>query len=119
LCLKNEDLPSSKGKAPDWLARVYGELRSKAQLYLNREHSGHTLDATALVHEAYIKLAGGQSPPDFEKTAHFYAAAAEAMQRILVDHARPSDRGEDAPALQQTNRCRWRYNGSTRCTSIV
>lgn len=74
--------------ASDWLSKVYQDLRRKAQLYLNDERSGHTLNATALVHEAYIKLAGGTKPPQFEKTGHFYAAAAEAMRRILVDHAR-------------------------------
>ena len=79
---------NSGNKAPDWLPKVYPELRRKAQLYLNDERSGHTLNATALVHEAYIKLAGGDAPADFEKTGHFYAAAAEAMRRILVDHAR-------------------------------
>src|SRR5271155_264117 len=75
-------------QASDWLSKVYQELRRKAQVYLNDERSGHTLNATALVHEAYIKLAGGDEPPEFEKTGHFYAAAAEAMRRILVDHAR-------------------------------
>jgi len=74
--------------ASDWLAKVYQELRRKAQHYLNDERSGHTLNATALVHEAYVKLAAGDEPPNFEKTGHFYAAAAEAMRRILVDHAR-------------------------------
>jgi RNA polymerase sigma factor (TIGR02999 family) len=74
--------------AADWLSKVYPELRRKAQIYLNDERSGHTLNATALVHEAYIKLAGGDEPPEFEKTGHFYIAAAEAMRRILVDHAR-------------------------------
>jgi RNA polymerase sigma factor (TIGR02999 family) len=76
------------GVASDWLPRVYAELRHKAQLFLNSERSGHTLNATALVHEAYVKLAGGTKPAEFEKTGHFYAAAAEAMRRILVDHAR-------------------------------
>jgi RNA polymerase sigma factor (TIGR02999 family) len=74
--------------ASDWLSKVYQELRRKAQAYLNNERSGHTLNAMALVHEAYIKLAAGPEPADFEKTGHFYAAAAEAMRRILVDHAR-------------------------------
>jgi RNA polymerase sigma factor (TIGR02999 family) len=74
--------------AADWLSKVYPELRRKAQAYLNNERSGHTLNATALVHEAYIKLAGGDEPARFEKTGHFYVAAAQAMQRILVDHAR-------------------------------
>jgi len=72
----------------DWLPKIYDELRRKAQYLLNGENPGHTLSATALVHEAYIKLADAKSPPDFENTGRFYAAAAEAMRRILVDHAR-------------------------------
>jgi len=79
---------SSGKKAPAWLPKVYPELRRKAQLYLNAERSGHTLNATALVHEAYMKLSGAETAPEFEKTGHFYAAAAQAMRRILVDHAR-------------------------------
>jgi len=88
--------------AADWLPKVYQELRRKAQVYLNSERPGHTLNATALVHEAYVKLAGGESTPEFEQTGHFYAAAAEAMRRILVDHARArlaDKRGGDAKRL--------------------
>jgi len=80
--------PQPVGPAADWLSKVYPELRRKAQAFLNNERSGHTLNATALVHEAYIKLAGGEQRPEFEKTGHFYVAAAEAMRRLLVDHAR-------------------------------
>src|SRR5271170_5922274 len=86
--MSSQDSQPAGNKAPDWLPKVYQELRRKAQVYLNNERSGHTLDATALVHDAYVKLAGGDEPPEFEKTGHFYAAAAEAMRRILVDHAR-------------------------------
>jgi RNA polymerase sigma factor (TIGR02999 family) len=84
----NDEAQSGGSPASDWLSKVYPELRRKAQLFLKSERSGHTLNATALVHEAYIKLAAGSEPPEFEKTGHFYAAAAEAMRRILVDHAR-------------------------------
>src|SRR5277367_3527075 len=80
--------PQPGGLAAEWLSKVYPELRRKAQVFLNNERSGHTLNATALVHEAYIKLAAGEHPAEFEKTGHFYFAAAEAMRRILVDHAR-------------------------------
>ena len=66
---------------------VYGELRHLAEHYMGREQPGHTLQPTALVHEAYLRLAatnGGQ----FNNRIHFYGAAAQAMRRILVDAAR-------------------------------
>ena len=69
------------------LPLVYEQLRAAAQNYLRREHRGHTLQATALVHEAWLKLVGPRDVP-WQNRAHFYAAAAEAMRRILVDHAR-------------------------------
>lgn len=66
---------------------VYDELRALAQARLHRERPDHTLQATALVHEAYIRLVGwGQQP--WANRAHFYRAAAEAMRRILIEHAR-------------------------------
>lgn len=77
----------SPRRADELLSLVYAELRAAAQVYLSRERPGHTLQATALVHEAYLKLAGPRAK-GFENPAHFYAAAAEAMRRILVDHAR-------------------------------
>ena len=67
------------------LPLVYDELRKLAAARMAAENPGHTLDATALVHEAYLRLTGGQS---FESRSHFMRAAAEAMRRILVDHAR-------------------------------
>ena len=67
------------------LPLVYDELRALAAARMSAEAPGHTLNATALVHEAYLRLVGGQL---FEGRGHFFAAAAEAMRRILVDHAR-------------------------------
>jgi RNA polymerase sigma factor (TIGR02999 family) len=69
------------------LPLVLDELRGAAQRQLARERPGHTLSATALVHEAYLKLAGPRDVP-WSGRGHFYAAAAQAMRRILVDHAR-------------------------------
>ncbi len=69
------------------LPLVFDQLRSAARRQLAGERPGHTLSATALVHEAYLKLAGPREVP-WAGRSHFYAAAAEAMQRILVDHAR-------------------------------
>jgi RNA polymerase sigma factor (TIGR02999 family) len=69
------------------LAVVHDELRRLAGSLLRRERQDHTLQPTELVHEAYLRLAGLQEMP-FEGRRHFYGAAAEAMRRILVDHAR-------------------------------
>ena len=69
------------------LPLVYEELRRLAAYKMAGEASGHTLQATALVHEAWLRLAG-PSPPNWQNRAHFFAAAAEAMRRILVEHAR-------------------------------
>ena len=69
---------------------VYGELRRLAAAKMAREKPGQTLDASALVHEAYLRLAGGEGQA-FANRRHFFAAAAEAMRRILVEAARRRD----------------------------
>jgi RNA polymerase sigma factor (TIGR02999 family) len=66
---------------------VYAELRALAARYLHRERKNHTLQPTALVHEAYLKLVG-HTHIDWQGRAHFLAIAAQAMRQILVDHAR-------------------------------
>jgi len=66
---------------------VYGELRRLAGLYMRGERPGHTLQATALVHEAYLRLVGHEDV-DWQNRAHFFGVAANLMRRILVDHAR-------------------------------
>lgn len=66
---------------------VYGELRRIARRYLSAERPDHTLQSTALVHEAYVRLAH-QDLPQWENRAHFFAVAAQLMRQILVDHAR-------------------------------
>jgi RNA polymerase sigma factor (TIGR02999 family) len=75
--------------AAQLLPLVYDELRRLAAAQMAREKPGHTLDATALVHEAYLRLIGEQR---FENSRHFFAAAAEAMRRILVERARSKAR---------------------------
>jgi RNA polymerase sigma factor (TIGR02999 family) len=70
------------------LPLVYAELRQLAAQRLAREAPGQTLQPTALVHEAYVRLVGGGQPQDWGGRAHFFAAAAEAMRRILIDLAR-------------------------------
>jgi RNA polymerase sigma factor (TIGR02999 family) len=69
------------------LPHVYKELRRLAGGYMKREREGHTLDATGLVHEAYMKLVD-QTRVEWQNRAHFFGIAATAMRRILVDHAR-------------------------------
>lgn len=66
---------------------VYAELHRLAESRIRRERADHTLQATALVHEAYLRLAGTDAP-DWQDRAHFFAVAARMMRRILVDHAR-------------------------------
>ncbi len=70
------------------LPMVYDELRRLAARRLAGEAPGQTLDATALVHEAYLRLVGGDPERPWQGRAHFFAAAAEAMRRILVENAR-------------------------------
>jgi RNA polymerase sigma factor (TIGR02999 family) len=74
-------------RVKELLPLVYAQLRGAAQEAMKSERSGHTLSATALVHEAYLKLVGPREIP-WANRGHFYAAAAEAMRRVLVDHAR-------------------------------
>lgn len=82
------DARRGNGAATDRLfAVVYDELREMARHRLRGERQGHTLNPTALVHEAYIKLIGGASA-GIEDRAHFLAVAARAMRQILIDHAR-------------------------------
>src|SRR5580698_1830666 len=75
--------------AADLLPLVYNELRILAAAKMACEAPGHTLNATALVHEAYLRLVGDQH---FDGRGHFFAAAAEAMRRVLVNHARDRKR---------------------------
>ena len=70
------------------LPLVYDELRMLAAARLAHESPGQTLQATALVHEAYVRLVGGQQDQFWDSRGHFFAAAAEAMRRILIDQAR-------------------------------
>ncbi|MBZ5663827.1 MAG: sigma-70 family RNA polymerase sigma factor [Acidobacteriia bacterium] len=80
---------------------VYEELRRLAHYYLSRERSDHTLQSTALVHEAYLRLAG-PNPPQWQNRAHFFGIAAHVMRQILVEYARgrgAAKRGGDAITL--------------------
>ncbi|MGA9471960.1 MAG: sigma-70 family RNA polymerase sigma factor [Terriglobales bacterium] len=82
------DLSKGKPEAADQLIPVvYGELRRLASSYMRREREGHTLQATALVHEAYMKLVEQRSV-NWQSRTHFFGIAAQIMRRLLVDHAR-------------------------------
>jgi RNA polymerase sigma factor (TIGR02999 family) len=72
---------------------VYSELRKLAAGHLRRENPGHTLQPTALVHEAYIRLLG-QEQPDYSSRSHFLGVAAHVMRQILIDHARARQAGK-------------------------
>jgi RNA polymerase sigma factor (TIGR02999 family) len=85
------------------LPLVYEELRKLAAQKLAQEKPGQTLEATALVHEAYVRLVGTGQPQDWNSRGHFFAAAAEAMRRILVESARRKLRLRHGGALQRQN----------------
>ncbi len=75
-------------KSEDLIPLVYQELRALAASRMAQERAGQTLQATALVHEAYLRLTGGDDGQQWNSRGHFFAAAAEAMRRILIDRAR-------------------------------
>jgi RNA polymerase sigma factor (TIGR02999 family) len=75
------------GAANRLMAVVYDELRRVAAAKMAREATGHTLQPTALVHEAWLRL-GGEQQPEWKNRCHFFATAAEGMRRILIDRAR-------------------------------
>ena len=92
--------------AEQLLPLVYDELRKLAAAKLAQEKPDQTLQATALVHEAYIRLVEpserrGSSPPEWHSRGHFFAAAAEAMRRILIDRAREKGREKRGGKLQR------------------
>jgi RNA polymerase sigma factor (TIGR02999 family) len=72
---------------------VYNELRQRARNYLRRERPDHTLQPTALLHEAYMRMVG-ESMPEWQNRSHFFAIASRAMRQILVDHARRRGAGK-------------------------
>lgn len=84
--------PAAEGRSPQDLAPlVYRELAAAARAALATERRDHTLSATALVHEAYVRVSGSRRVP-WQSRYHFFAAAAETMRRVLIDHARSRGR---------------------------
>ena len=98
--LLNAAASSDRQAAAEILPLVYHELRKLAAAKMAAECPGHTLDATALVHEAYLRLVGDQQ---FEGRGHFFAAAAEAMRRVLVDRARDKGRQKRGGRYEQVD----------------
>lgn len=87
--------------ANDLLCEVYTELRRLAQKKMLREPKDQTLQPTALVHEAFLRLVDGEHPTAFQNRGHFYAAAAEAMRRILIENARRRKSKKHGGTLQR------------------
>jgi RNA polymerase sigma factor (TIGR02999 family) len=87
--------------AAQLLPLVYDELRKLAAQHLTREKPGQTLQATALVHEAYVRLVDTEQAQQWNSRGHFFAAAAEAMRRILVDRARRKQRPKHGGGRQR------------------
>lgn len=83
---------SDAAAADELLPLIYRELRSLAARKISQENPGQTLEATALVHEAYLRLVGHQADHNWQSRGHFYASAAEAMRRILIESARRRSR---------------------------
>jgi RNA polymerase sigma factor (TIGR02999 family) len=82
---------------------VYDELRKLAAARLANEKPGQTLQATALVHEAYVRLVGADQEKSWDNRGHFFAAAAEAMRRILIESARRRSRGKRGGGRQKVD----------------
>src|SRR5688572_3955587 len=91
-CLLRDAADGDARAAQGVLSRVYEELRSLARQRLLAERAGHTLQATSLVHEVYLRLVDDAGALRFAGRAHFFHAAAEAMRRVLVEHARARSR---------------------------
>lgn len=87
--------------AAELLPLVYDELRRLAAAKLSREAAGQTLQGTALVHEAYLRLVGEEDQKRWDGRGHFFAAAGEAMRRILVDNARRKQRAKHGGKLRR------------------
>src|SRR3954453_18357018 len=89
--------------AEELLPLVYHELRRLAAHKMANEAPGHTLQPTALVHEAYLRLVGPSQSQQWDGRGHFFGAAAEAMRRILVESARRKKRLKHGGQLQRVN----------------
>jgi RNA polymerase sigma-70 factor (ECF subfamily) len=98
--LLSEIRRGNRGAESELISLVYDELRRLAAHYMRRERPDHTLQATALVHEAYLRLVKQREVP-WQNRAHFFAIAGRLMRRVLVDHARAHCRGKRGGTLQR------------------
>jgi hypothetical protein len=104
--------------AEQLLPLVYDELKKLAAAKLARERPGQTLQATALVHEAYLRLVGGGDDLHWNDRRHFFMAAAEAMRRILQIPGKSAIRGQDGEGPQQFDRAALRLDGTRTLRSL-
>jgi len=99
----NGDTPTEVTAADQWLPLVYEDLRRLAAARMANESSGHTLQPTALVHEAWLRLVADGEKRNWKDRAYFFNAAAEAMRRVLIDHARRKSRLKHGGGQQRLN----------------
>ena len=99
--MTDDNSSTFRPEADDFYSRVYEELRQLAHAKMSKEYVYSTLQGTALVHEAWLRL-GAEDQPRWQNRSHFFAAAAEAMRRILVDRARKRNRKRHGGELQRT-----------------
>jgi RNA polymerase sigma factor (TIGR02999 family) len=104
-CGSNAD--AGPASAQELLPALYQELRRLAQHRLAQEHGGHTLQATELVHEAWLRLnpEGARDEPSWNGKRHFFAAAAEAMRRVLIDRARQRNASKRGGGMVKVTLC--------------
>ena len=100
-----------RGSRVDLTTTLYRELRKLAAAYMAGEYGTQTLQATALVHEAWLRL-GGDKQPQWSNRAYFFGAVAEAMRRILVDRARKRRRIRHGGGLRRVDLETWNWEGS-------
>ena len=106
-----------EGASDELLPLVYEELRKLARARMRNEPAGHTLQPTALVHEAYLRLVG--SDTDWENRRHFFAAAAETMRRILIERARRYAAAKHGGELRRTEFDRLQVDGGDDVEKLV
>ena len=97
------EVEQGRGNAAELLPLIYDELRRLAAAKLSRMAPGQTLQATALVHEAWLRITEKQGATSWDNRRHFFSAAAEAMRRILIDHARRKSRAKRGGHQQRLN----------------